>query len=131
MNRYSYLETTIKSLQDKIAGLSVRMESGGSTLSTTPVSGGHTPLEDKYVNSLALKGKCENQLKSAVLEYKAIARAIKSLSPQDQRILNLAYINRGKLHIDNIMAEFCVERSQAYRYKDNALANFMLAMYGR
>ena len=131
LSRYANLENSIKSLQDKIAAVEVGMIGGGSSMGSTPVSGGHSPLEDRYVNSIALKGKYENQLNTNLLDYKAIRRAVESLSAQDQRILHLAYINRGKLHIENIMSEFCVERSQAYKYKDAALANFILAMYCR
>lgn len=131
LSRYANLENSIRSLQDRISSLTIQMEGGNASLGSTPVSGGRPQLEDKYVNSIALKGKLENQLKTNMLEYKAVRRAMESLSRQDQRVLHLSYINRGKLHIENIMAEFCVERSQAYRYKDNALTAFILAMYGR
>lgn len=131
LNRYANLENSIKSLQEKIAAVENSMVGGGSSMGSTPVSGGHSPLEDKYVNSIVLKGKYERQLKTNLLDYKAIRRAIESLSRKDQRVLNLSYINRGKLHIENIMSEFCVERSQAYRDKDAALAAFIMAMYAR
>lgn len=131
LQRYSHLECSIRSLQEKIAAMARQMASCGGGMGNTVVGGTKLPLEDKYVNSLALKGKYENQLKANTLDYRAIRRAVESLSDKDQRVLQLAYINRGKFHIEKIMEEFCVERSQAYRDKDAALANYIIAMYGR
>ena len=132
LTRYANLENSIRSLQEKIAAAENDILLGSSSaLNAVAVSGGKAPLEDKYINAIALKGKYESRLKSNILEYRAIRRAVESLSAKDQKILYLAYINRGKLHIETIMNEFSVERSQAYRDKDAALNNFVMAMYCR
>lgn len=131
LNRYANLENSIRSLQEKIAAVESMVQGSNSALNPVSVASGGFSLEDKYVNAIALKGKYEMQLKSNILEYKAIRRAVESLPQKDQKILYLSYINRGKSHIENIMEEFNVERSQAYRDKDKALNNFIMAMYCR
>ena len=130
LKRYSSLETSIECLKDKIASINAQMEGSAVNFDSTPVAGGHAPLEDKYINNISNKGHLEQMLKVNVLEYRAITRAFKSLPDDEQRILKIAFINRGKYHIDTIMSEFNVEKSRAYELKNQALDAYIVAMYG-
>ena len=131
LKRYANLETSINSIKDKIAALDIQLEGKGISYDTISVAGGSVSVEDKYVNCIALKENLEKQLRINMLDKLAVARAIESLSKEEQQILRYAYINRTAKPIKSIMELCCVEKTRAYQLRDNALRNFTLAMYGR
>ena len=130
LKRYSKLETSIECLKDKIASINAQLEGSGINFDKISVVGGHTTIEDKYINSISDKGHYERMLKVNILEYRAIKRAIESLPKEEQRILKIAFIDRGRYHIETIMSEFNVEKSRAYELKKQALDAYIVSMYG-
>lgn len=57
-------------------------------------------------------------------------QCLAQLTPQQRLILHKFYIDRSPHHVEWLMEHLCVEQSQVYRRKEEALACFILGMYG-
>lgn len=57
-------------------------------------------------------------------------QCLAQLTAPQRLVLEKFYIDRCPHHVEWLMEHFCVEQSQVYRRKEEALACFILGMYG-
>lgn len=101
-----------------------------ATTDSEPVSGGTNRREDTLVDNILKRETLRNNLEIAKREIEITKRALAVLSADEQRILELFFINRQSGYIDRLCDELCVERSRVYTMKDEALRKFCLAVCG-
>ena len=130
LKRFRYLENSIESMQEQIAIINNQLSGSGYCMSTTPVSGGASKLEDKYNNAIVLKDKLKHQIIDNNKEYDLIKRTLDKLTYEERKILEYAYIDRSSKYIDRICEVFNIERTQAYRNINNALNHYVMVRYG-
>lgn len=95
-----------------------------------PVKEGGNKREDALINNIVKRDELASNLEIAEREVAIVEAALKALTPEEQRILYLFYINRPRGHVEVLSDELCVERSRVYKLKDIALRKFTLACYG-
>ena len=130
LKKFRYLENSIESMQEQIAIINNQLSGSGYCMSTTPVSGGASKLEDKYNNAIVLKDKLKHQIIDNNKEYDLIKRTLDKLTYEERKILEYAYIDRSSKYIDRICEVFNIERTQAYRNINNALNHYVMVRYG-
>ena len=84
--------------------------------------------EDRLMYIMVRQLELENRLDVVEGWLKFMDAAMQKLSAYDQKVLKLMYIQR--LSISQICADLGMERSSLYRYRDTALKNLTLSMYG-
>ena len=130
LKRFSYLEESIKNNKEEIEDINAMLEGGGYCMSSTPVQGGGSKIEDKYNNCIVLKERLQQLVEKNEKDYMRIKTAIEHLSEDERKILKYAYIDRPQNRTKTIMETFCVERTQAYNYINDALNKYVLVRYG-
>lgn len=101
-----------------------------ATTDSEPVSGGANRREDMLVDNILKRETLRSNFEIAKREIEITKRALAVLSADEQRILDLFFINRQSGYIDRLCDELCVERSRVYTMKDEALRKFCLAVCG-
>ena len=129
LNDYALQRESLPALKRKIACITASMTAiKGRKSDSAPVSGGTSKYEDSLISAIVLK---EKLLKNYKVSAKAVAEIEKGLSgiPEEQRrVLELWYIENGGY--EKVMRKLNIEKSGAYRRKDEALRAFTIAMYG-
>lgn len=95
-----------------------------------PLKGSLSDEQEYLFNSMAEKKLLKNNLTLVQQEVDLVNNALSSLSEPERRILEGFYIKESKFGKDDLMDEFCVERSRLYELKEQALRKFTLTMYG-
>ncbi len=96
----------------------------------TPVMGGLSSQENKYLNVLAKKERLKDNLKAVQRLIKRTERGLACLDKRQRTVLEGFYVYKTSTYVDDLCYSLCVEKSQLYRIKDNALLKFTIAMYG-
>lgn len=97
---------------------------------STPVRGGGNCREDAMLNNIAARMELKAAHDNAEEWLRIIDGALAVLTDDERHILDRFYINRQKGHVELLMDELHVEKSQVYCRKDAALRKFTLALYG-
>lgn len=96
-----------------------------------PVSGGTTRGEDRLLENIAERDELAQNLKITRREVQELEKALAALSPEEQRVLEMFYINRRQNYLEQLCAELCCEKSQIYRVKERALVKLARILYGQ
>ena len=130
LKRFGYLAESIKSSKEEIEDINAMLEGGGYSMSSTPVQGGGSKLEDKYNNCIVRKDRLQQLVEQNEKDYTRIKTALEHLSDDERKILRIAYIEHPENRAKPVMRAFCIEQTQAYHYIDKALKEYILARYG-
>lgn len=131
LNDYEARRLSLESIREDRKACELRITSiRASRTDGEPVKEGGNKREDALINSIMKRDELANNLEIAEREVAIVEAALKSLKPEEQRILYLFYINRPDRHVEALSDELCVERSRVYTLKDIALRKFTLACYG-
>ena len=79
------------------------LEGGGYFMSSTPVQGGGSKIEDKYNNCIVLKERLQQLVEKNEKDYMRIKTAIEHLPEDERKILKYAYIDRPQNRTKTIM----------------------------
>ena len=101
-----------------------------ATTDGEPVKGGGNCREEILVENILKRETLKRNLEIAEREVEITENALGVLTKDERRVLELFYIQRQGNYIDRLCEELCVERSQIYRKKDEALRKFCLAICG-
>ena len=124
---YRYQKSSIASLEKKIKDLNESMTAlKGSATDKTHVSGGGSKYEDNLINCIVIKERLKFNLQVVTKSVAMIERGLESIPKAKRQVLEHFYVGGYK----KIMSEYNVEKSEAYRMRNDALREFCIAMYG-
>jgi len=131
LRKYSGMKDSLKNIPEKIHVLELRFQSvKGASSDTTPVTGGESHMEDALLDNIVERERLKVLYQADLRMVRLIERGLKSLSEEEQTVLNMFYINRTDNYIDKLMKDLKYEKSQIYRIKDEAVYKFTINMYG-
>ena len=132
LREYEALKVSIQNLPEQIAELREQMtalrspgaDSGGS-------HGGGTSADSRVINLVCLIDEQEKTLKANKRHVRQIERALKVLTAEERRVLELFYITGEANAAERLMDELCVARKAVYYRREQALMQFAIAMHGK
>ena len=96
-----------------------------------PVKGGNgNKREEALLSNIVERQKLREGLRQVRLWLSVFDRSLNALSPDDQLLLDMLYINPNKGNIERLCEQFGIEKNTVYYRRDRALKRFTIAMYG-
>lgn len=114
----------LKALEDKFGAIRC------ATTDSTPVMGGASRLEDNLINNIVERQRIGLNIDATTRLIDLTERGLSALDDRQRMVLEKFYVERPARHVEWLMEHFCVEQSQIYRLKDEALYNFTVGMFG-
>ena len=131
LRKYESMKLSLQSIKKRIAALEEQTSSlKGARIGGEPVKGGTSYYEDRLISNIAERERLGFNFEAVEKLVGCMDAALAVLSPKERRVLELFYIQCRKGHVEQVMEELHVERSEAYRMKDAALKKLTFAMYG-
>lgn len=131
LKRYNAMKQSLCSIPEEIGRLESEMQSIRSATSDgTPVSGGGSGREDRYLSNIVHREELARSLEQAQKWVSLVDSALEILNPEELLILDRFYINPARGNVDRLCMELGVEKSQVYARKDSALHHLTLSLYG-
>lgn len=130
LRSYRYLEDSICNLQKILKEVDEIAAGRGYSMSLTPKSKGHSNTEDYFVMLINKKELVQRQINVCQDILQRIDNTLNQLTDDEQKILQLAYINRKAHFIFDIEEHFYVQQSMAYKLIGKALERYIMIAYG-
>lgn len=131
LRKYEGMQRSLELIPKKIRALEEQAGAmKGARLGREPVQGGTSHYEDRLISNIAERERLRLNFEAVEKLVGSMDAALATLSPKERRVLELFYIQCRKGHVEQVMEELHVERSEAYRMKDAALKKLTFAMYG-
>lgn len=92
-------------------------------------SGGNA-RENMMLSCIVRKEELQRNIEQTELWVKAVTAALDMLNDDERKILDRMYIHREKKAADRLAEELFVDLKTIYRWKDDALRKFTIALYG-
>ena len=132
LREYEALKASIQNLPEQIEELREKMtelrspgaESGGS-------HGGGATADSRIINLVCLIDDRKQTLKENRSRVRRIERALKGLTAEERRVLELFYITGEVNAAERLMDELCVARKAVYYRREQAMLQFSIAMHGK
>ena len=127
---YEKRKAAQKTSGSELAALRDELRTVRSSLDGEPRRKSRTTADDVLVTLLAL---IDEQGKAAEINSRwvdNVEQALRCLTPEQYRVLELFYIHPAKGNVDVLCSELHIEIATAYRRRDEALRAFTLALYG-
>lgn len=86
--------------------------------------------EDSMIGNITRKDNLKRKLREAKLWVETVEGGLSILDDEGRLALELLFMHPAKGNIDRLCGQLCVEKSAAYRRRDEALRRFTLALYG-
>lgn len=103
----------------------------GARLAGMPKAGsGASAREDYMLNNITRRDDLRRKLKEAQLWVAVVDSGMSILDEEERLALELCFIHKVKGSIEDLCERLNVERSTAYRRRDEALQRFTIALYG-
>ena len=127
LRNYQNRKLAIANLSDQIADLATEITSiRSASADGNPVAGGSNGRDDALVNNILKRERLEEAQR--LTENRD--RALNQLSERDRCVLQRFYITPCIGGGERLCRELAIEKTTAYRWKDCALRNFTITMYG-
>ena len=131
LKSYNAKKQALRSIPEEIARLESEMQSIRSATSDgTPVSGGGSGREDRYLSNIVHREELSRSLEQAKVWVSLVDSALAILNSEELLILDRFYISPARGNVDRLCMELGIEKSQVYARKDSALHHFTLSLYG-
>lgn len=114
----------IKELEEKLT--SIRSQSADSVT----VKGGGGSRDDAYLNNIVARDRLKANLEDSRRFVSRVSNALSILTEDEKELLRRFYMIPEKGAAYNMAAEKHVDHKTVYRWKDDALDRFTIAMYG-
>lgn len=114
----------IKELEEKMT--SIRSQSADSI----SVKGGGGSRDGAYLDNIVARDRLSANLEENRRFVRRVSSALSILSEGEEELLERFYMNREKGAAYKIAEEKRVDYKTVYRWKDEALEKFAIAMYG-
>lgn len=131
LKRYNAMKQSLRSIPEEIARLESEMRSIRSATSDgTPVTGGGSGREDRYLSNIVHREELSRSLEQAKVWVSLVDAGLAILSQEERLVLDRFYINPARGNVDRLCGEMGIEKSQVYARKDSALHHFTISLYG-
>lgn len=132
LREYTGLRASVRNISERIEALELEFTGiKGSQTDRMPVSGsGGNKWEDFLVNNIVERDQLKLKLMSVQKYVKIISRGLSALTDEESLVLKYFYISKEENHIEKLIEQLGIERSEVYRLKERALRKFTLYMYG-
>lgn len=131
LKRYNAMKQSLRSIPEEIGRLESEMQSIRSATSDgTPVSGGGSGREDRYLSNIVHREELSRSLEQAKVWVRLVDTGLAILSQEERLVLDRFYINPAMGNVDRLCMELGIEKSQVYTRKNSALHHFTLSLYG-
>lgn len=97
---------------------------------SSPVKGSGASREDAMLNNITHREELKGSWRMTKLWVAAMDRALSVLSPEEYLILERFFIHQEKKAADRLAGDLRVDIKTVYRWKDEALRKFIIALYG-
>ena len=114
----------IKELEEKLT--SIRSQSADNV----SVKGGGGSRDDAYLNNIVARDRLKANLEDSRRFVSRVSNALSILTEDEKELLRRFYMIPEKGAAYNMAAERHVDHKTVYRWKDDALDRFTIAMYG-
>lgn len=114
----------IRELEEKMT--SIRSQNAGSV----SVKGGSGSRDDAYLNNIVTRDRLNANLEENRRFVNRVSNALSVLNEDEKKLLRRFYMVPEKGAVFNIADEKHVDRKTVYKWKDDALNKFTIAMYG-
>ena len=122
LRNYTNRKAAIENIRDQIADL--------ASADGSPVAGGSNGRDDALVNNILKRERLEEAQRLTENRVRRVDRALNQLSERDRCVLQRFYITPCIGGVERLCRELAIEKTTAYRWKDCALRNFTITMYG-
>ena len=131
LKRYNAMKQSLRSIPEEITRLELEMQSIRSATSDgTPVTGGGSGREDRYLSNIVHREELSRSLEQAKAWVRLVDTGLAILSQEERLVLDRFYINPAMGNVDRLCMELGIEKSQVYTRKNSALHHFTLSLYG-
>ena len=131
LKRYNAMKQSLRSIPEEITRLELEMQSIRSATSDgTPVSGGGSGRDDRYLSNIVHREELSRSLEQAKVWVRLVDTGLAILSQEERLVLDRFYINPAMGNVDRLCMELGIEKSQVYTRKNSALHHFTLSLYG-
>lgn len=131
LKRYNAMKQSLHSIPEEITRLESEMQSIRSATSDgTPVTGGGSGREDRYLSNIVHREELSRSLEQAKVWGSLVDSALAILNSEELLILDRFYISPARGNVDRLCMELGIEKSQVYARKDSALHHFTISLYG-
>lgn len=131
LRMYNARKHALKSLSEQIANLEAQMTCVRSAAADgTAVHGGGSGRETALLDNIAERAELEKALEHTREWVNAVSGALRSLTNEERRVLDLFYIEKQKGCVERLSEEMHMSKSNVYRHRDNALMKFTCCYYG-
>lgn len=131
LKRYNAMKQSLRSIPEEITRLELEMQSIRSATSDgTPVTGGGSGREDRYLSNIVHREELSRSLEQAKVWVRLVDTGLAILSQEERLVLDRFYINPAMGNVDRLCMELGIEKSQVYTRKNSALHHFTLSLYG-
>ena len=131
LRRFDPMCRAVHNLPLEIRRLQIAASSLKGARTDAPVTSGDVGRrEELLMENLVHRQELQQRLEQARCWLDMTQRALESLEPAEQLILQRLYIRPEKDALTRLRQELGVEQSTVYRRRDEALRRFTLALYG-
>ena len=131
LRNYMNRKAAIANISDQIADLATEITSiRSASADRSPVAGGSNGRDDALVNNILKRERLEEAQRLTENRVRRVDRALNQLSERDRCVLQRFYIAPCIGGVERLCRELAIEKTTAYRWKDCALRNFTITMYG-
>lgn len=128
LRRYSAMVSAASSIPLELKSLEAELHAVQSTQAARSGVCGVRAYEDRLMNIIVKQQELENQLCSVESWLQVMDTALGKLMEYERRVLDMLYIQQ--IAAPQVCRELGLERSSLYRYRDTALKNLTMIMYG-
>lgn len=102
-----------------------------ATTDAVPVHGGEgNKREEALIDNIVKREELKRNLEIARKEIEITEKGLACLNEEQQKILEMFYIDRPMGHVERLCEELFLEKSRVYALKDEALKKFTVSCYG-
>lgn len=132
LTEYESRKAALLSIPEEIERLKSSARSiRAATADATPVPGGGSKREEVLLSNIVYREELERKLTQNKKWVSVVERSLTVLTPSEYRVLEVMYIrNIRRGAVDLLCDELHIEKPTVYRWRDDALLKFTMALYG-
>lgn len=131
LKQYEARRQALETIPMQIAEIESTMTSIRSGTTVAPVSGGKSAgKENMLLSCIVQKEELQRNLERAQLWVDFMNKGLSILDSAERKMLERFYIVGGRRAAEDLVAEYNVDVKTIYRWKDQALRKFTIALYG-
>lgn len=131
LRNYQNRKLAITNISEQIKDLAMEITSiRSASADGSPVAGGSNGRDDALINNILKRERLEEAQRLTENRVRRVGRALNQLSEQDRCVLQRFYITPYIGGVEQLCRELAIEKPTVYRWKDRALRNFTIIMYG-